>query len=361
MPSYYCGFDITIVNDYGVTEPQGGVTVTVYNETDSSSLSSLTADANGHVASGSLSVAADKVIRFSVSGYTPVIRRTTAATEAEAHYGVTDLNLILDNTFVPTTNTTAYNEVTIKGELEEEPIFAGRLEAGAILKVPYNPALDGTLNLFAIAKDEKGAADVIDLNQAFSITYTPNRDIGTPDFFQVGSAQNLQIDFEHTGFTTAQFRKVQYATNNTFTTGLVERIDGALNMPLNKSFSITRGSGSGTLLVYVRIAHSTNNQTFGSWSATKTATFADSGGSGGSGAGSPPSDLYGYLSGNSVYLTWTAGSGTNTVYRNGSSIGTGSGSFTDSSLTPGTFYSYYVSNSDGSTDFYSLYYSGNEF
>lgn len=363
MPSFYAGFDLLKILTDGKPERQAGETVDVYNETDSVSLGTLETDDFGNIPSGSFAIAAGKVVKFSVSGYAPVLRRTTKATAEEAHLGLTEVSLIIDDDFTPTTVEPALIEVYVKPTNEAEVQLVGKIPPGGTLKVPYNPALDDALDIRAISKGENKLSDVFDLNQAFNVQYAPNRETGTPNFSQNGAAANLQINFLATGYSVAKFRKIQYATNSGFTTGLVEKIDGSLTQDLPPGFNITRpGPAASTLAVYVRIKHSTTNQNFdGPWSETKTATFADSGGAGGSGAGNPPTGLSASLLGGGVYqLNWTAGSGTNSVYMNGALQGTGSGFWEDTLLTSG-WYTFYVSNADGATNEVGFYYSGFEY
>jgi hypothetical protein len=364
MPSYYIGFDVIVTNDLGIPEKQAGVTVDVYNETDSASLGTLTTDDFGVIPAGSFPVATGKVVLFTVSGYAGEIRRTTTATADEAYVGITDLTLELESTFTPTPAPTVYNEIWGKSATEANPVLLGTAAPGEILKYPYNPAVDGALDLFAIAKTEQGLADVFGLQSAVSTVYTTNRENGTPDFSQDGAALNLQIDFVATGYSVAKFRKVQWDTVNTFdSVDIADRtkIEGNLNQALSPNFNITRpGPEPASLAVFVRIAHSTTNQSFGAWSAIKGATFADNGGSGGSGGGTPPMDLnYSQVS-NMIYLNWTDGSGTNAVYRNGVFVSSASGFFNDALSTPG-YYEYFIQNADGSSNTISIYYSGYEF
>lgn len=68
MPSSnYSGFDVLIDNDDGTTTPVPSQTVTVYNITGAAALSSVASDSVGHVASGTLPVAAGTQVRFSVA------------------------------------------------------------------------------------------------------------------------------------------------------------------------------------------------------------------------------------------------------------------------------------------------------
>jgi hypothetical protein len=68
---------------------------------------------------------------------------------------------------------------------------------------------------------------------------------------------------------------------------------------------------------------------------------------------------YSLRGGGVVDLYWTDGAGTNTVYRNGSSLGTASNSYSDN-LTDAGYYTYEVANADGATDPVSFYWSGFE-
>lgn len=67
MPSNYSGFEVLIDNDNGTITPVPSQTVKVYDVTNSTALSDLASDANGHVAAGTLSVAVGTSVRFSAS------------------------------------------------------------------------------------------------------------------------------------------------------------------------------------------------------------------------------------------------------------------------------------------------------
>lgn len=362
MPtSYYSGFDVVVINTLGQPEKQAAQTVDVYNVTDSSSLGTLTTDVYGNIPSGSFAIAAGKEVEFSVLGYTPTLTRITAATADAAHEAIESLTLILADNFTPTTDTTAYNEVWAKPSSEANPIFLGTVKPGETLAYPYPFDINDQIDIRAVAVNDKGLKDVFGLSNAVSTIYVTNKETGTADFSQDGTAANLQINFLATGYTVAKFRRIQYATNSGFTTGLVEYIQGNASSVLPSAFSITRASGSGTLAVYVRIAHSTNSNNFGAWSATKTATFANSGGTGGSSGSAPPSDLYGSVTLDTVQLYWTnnGGGSSNVITNNGSTIATvSSGTATYAANLDYGFNSFVVSNNDGSTNSWDYYYYG---
>lgn len=371
MPSYYIGFDVVITNDLGIPEKQPGAAVEVYNVTDSDELDPVETDDFGVVPAAVVDLSAGKLLRFTVDGYDGEIFRTTTATDTEAYPGVVDLTLELENNFTPEFETAVYNQVFIKGANEAEPVFAGQTAPGEVLKIPYNPNSDESLDIRAIAKTEKGAADVFDLGKAFSSTYAPNRETLTPDFSQNGAALNAVINFLASNFTNnTKHRKIEVATNEAFTTGVEDPIVQAdNNAPLGAAFSINRqGSLTGTKDVWVRISHSSNPFNFGTPSAAKMFTFADGGGSGGSGEGHPPKDLHLYSHINyslgTATLNWVNDGGVsdNEVYQNGvfyGSVSSSTDTYPGIPLLAGQYNYFEVRNDDGST-FWEVYWPGGE-
>lgn len=280
------------------------------------------------------------------------------ASDAADTYGATQPNLVLDDADKSAVSSAV--EADIFWRWADEPTVQPQPLGTATIGIPFNVPFEITdgreVELFAVARSATGEQATTNPLNGTTYRYSPNAETLTPDFSQDGASANLQINFIATGFFAAKFRRIQYATNSGFTTGLVEKIEGSNTAELSPNFFISRPSGTGTLLVYVRISHSTSATNFdGDWSPTRTATFADSGGSGGSSAGDPPSDLTYFRDGVNVELSWTAGTGTNTVYRNGDSIGTGTGSFSDT-LDLEQRYTYVVTNADGSSNSVSFFY-----
>ena len=280
------------------------------------------------------------------------------ASDAADLYGSTQINLVLDDADKSVVSNAVEADIFWRwaDEPNVQPQLLGLATIGEPLNVPFEITDGREVELFAVARTATGEQATTNPLNGVTLRYSPNAEALTPDFSQDGASQNLRIDFIATGFYLAKFRRIQYATNSGFTTGLVEKIEGSNVAELSPNFFISRPSGASTLLVYVRITHSTSAINFdGEWSPTRTATFADSGGSGGSSAGTPPSNLTYFRDGANVELTWDVGSGTNTVYRNGDSIGTGSGSLSDT-LTIEQRYTYVVTNADGSSNSQSFFY-----
>jgi hypothetical protein len=79
MASTYSGFDVLQDNNDGTVTAQASVTVHCYDVTHSAALSDVAADADGHVASGSVTPAAGTLLRFyfvradGVCGYTELV------------------------------------------------------------------------------------------------------------------------------------------------------------------------------------------------------------------------------------------------------------------------------------------------
>jgi hypothetical protein len=276
-------------------------------------------------------------------------------------------NLVLDD--VVKNNPAPSVESYLFWRYADEPTTIPKPMGVATVGKPFNFPFefpDGReIEIFAVTKTENGEQSAVNPLDGETVRFAPNRETGTPNFSQDGAALNLQIDFIATGYSIAKFRKVQWDTVNTFDSVDIEdrtKIEGNLNQPLSPNFSITRpGPEAATLAVFVRIAHSTNNQSFGAWSVIKDAEFADNTDTGGSGGGTPPSGLfYSLRPGGVVDLDWTDGSGTNSVYRNGVLVDDASGSYTDFLTVPG-YYTYDIRNADGTSDPISFYYSGYEF
>jgi hypothetical protein len=104
--------------------------------------------------------------------------------------------------------------------------------------------------------------------------------------FQDGAATNTFVSVGVTNYTTAaSFRKVQVALNNTFSSGLSEFIHSAQNevgLILTDHLFLARSTNLSTAETkYVRVAHSTNGETFGLWSNILPITYTTPGGDGG--------------------------------------------------------------------------------
>lgn len=80
MPtSNYTAFEVLIDNDDGTTTPVPSQTIDVYDVTNSTALSDIASDANGHVAGGTVAVAVGTTVRFSAAkangqcGYSEIV------------------------------------------------------------------------------------------------------------------------------------------------------------------------------------------------------------------------------------------------------------------------------------------------
>jgi hypothetical protein len=356
MPSYFVGFDLLKINSYGLTYKVPNQAVQVFNVTGNAALPATASDEFGVVAGGQLNVAPGTLVRFSVAGYTPVIERTTTA--AENLFGVAELSLLLEDTFTEVAQEPEYNEVYIRTDQNSDPVRVGTVQSGGTLTIPFNPAQDSAIKIYSIARGADGTAHTFDLMNAAATVVTPNREVSVPTFSQDGAALNARINFRAANFTSlARLRRIQWASNNTFTANLRQKVEGnALSTTvLPAEFFIDRDTNlANAETVYVRIAHSSGSSLFGTWSDIRTASFTDAGGGGGSGGSYPPSDLSGYGNGPDVNLYWTnnGGGSLNQIYRNGVSIGSvsaSSASFNDYLIFEG-YYEYQVTNDDGSTN-----------
>lgn len=280
-------------------------------------------------------------------------------------------NLVLDDVVKSLPPTSSVEGLLFWRYADEPTATPQPLGTGAVgqeFATPLDIADGREIEVFLVAKTANGEQSAVNPLNGEVTRFSPNKELGTPDFSQVGASANLQINFTAVGYSVARFRRIQYATNDTFTTGLVEKDEGSLNQVLPPTFNITRASGSGTLDVFVRIKHSTSSLNFtdGNWSPTRQATFADSGGGGGSAPGDPPTNLTHFTSGAMVYFNWIPGTGTNTLYRrfnqgDATVVASDSGNGEDDLSLLGTgLYTYYVENADGATEPREFFYNGLE-
>jgi hypothetical protein len=363
MPSQFIGFDVIKILANGFQEAQAAETVQVFNLTTNASFGTLETDDFGFIATQEIAVGPGTKLKFSVTGYTPFIERTTAN---EANFDeVKELNLVLDDDRT-IENVDAKSVDVYQKDENGLPILLGTAIVGETFKVPYLPT-DKPTEFFLDPKDDKGVSWTTSLGEAPTIMVIPNLETATPDFAQNGAAQNAIINFTASNFSAARFRKIQIADNSGFTTNLQEIIEGNNLILISANFSITRSTGlSATKTVYVRIAHSSNNLIFGEWSPTKTATFTDSGGSGGSSGGNPPTSLSGiyFRSLDALELSWTNNGGTSDIdiYQNNSLIQTVDDSvnfYDGASLILGNN-TFQVVNADGSSNTWEYYFDGSE-
>ncbi len=126
-------------------------------------------------------------------------------------------------------------------------------------------------------------------------TTANNTERGAAVIFQQGAATNTRITVAITNYTTgAKFRKVQIASNNNFTSNLVEFVHSAENevgLILTNALTSERDTNlSSAETKFVRVAHSTNGVKFGAWSNVLEIGYPNAGGAGGTGGDTfPPS------------------------------------------------------------------------
>lgn len=258
MASYYSGFDVLVIDEHGVPVPQAGVTVQVYDETASASLASVTSDDFGVVASGSYpSTAAGHTLRFTVSGYDGELRRNTTATTD--FISEQDVSLILENLYLDTPQPAAYNDIYIKGSNQSEPVHVGRVEPGDTLKVPYNPAENPEIKIYAIARSERGASSAFDLARAVETTISPNTETLQPILTQIGASAADSVQIGVKNFTRRmRYRGIQVASDEDF-----DDLLAAYTIDFRDSINITpdvqniaRPIGLVGTDAYVRVNHS---------------------------------------------------------------------------------------------------------
>lgn len=69
MPSNYPTIDVFFVESDGARTAAASTTVKVRNTATNTDIATLTTDSNGHIAAGTLSVAAGTLVRFRVENY----------------------------------------------------------------------------------------------------------------------------------------------------------------------------------------------------------------------------------------------------------------------------------------------------
>lgn len=261
-------------------------------------------------------------------------------------------NLMLDD-YIPTTVAARTGELWMSylNNPAAKPFKIADVVAGQRVQIPYN--VEDEVRFYLVSHDPSGKKSQADLNRAKVLDYTPNRETQIP-IITPRAAGNAEIIFDVTNFSPlAKFRKILIADDANFTTNLEIKSQGTQNQPglISSVFLITR-TGDLTLAKtkYVKIQHSSNGKVFGDFSQTKTVTFTNAGGTGGSGGGDTPPEIAapgisGLTSSElTVSGTITNNGGTNPIhlFRDGVDLGAKSaGSFSDTLGANGT-YSYKV-------------------
>lgn len=113
-----------------------------------------------------------------------------------------------------------------------------------------------------------------------------NTETAAPTIWQYAPATNTAVQISSNGYTAqAAYRKVQISASSDMSSPTETIIT---QFPMQQIFTATKAPSSGAQTKYIRIAHSSNNVTYSPWSNILSVTFANSGGTGGTGGGIDP-------------------------------------------------------------------------
>ena len=178
-------------------------------------------------------------------------------------------------------------------EPEAEPEFLTTCAAGKAVSVPFDFSDARPIRLFLVSKQADGNQLAYRAQEGKQLVFNPNIETSVPVIGQLTSATNTEVSIWVNNFTEkAKYRKIEVSPNSdmsspdTVETQLAS--DFGVNNLLPNEFTITKTGEALAVTKYVRIAHSSNNETFGTASNILTVVFATSGGSGGSGGGDAP-------------------------------------------------------------------------
>lgn len=189
---------------------------------------------------------------------------------------------------------TATKETTLVevwvGYDDENPNLAqmlGVVPPGGTLVREWNPDRDRNLRLYQRRLTDDGIPDVGQLLDAESVALPINRMVDTPTLVQPSNATHTKVYLAvppNRYATQIRFR----VSPNADMSGATETEVDAGNDLQGTVFEITRGTlGAGVQTRYVTVAYNAGSG-YGPESAITTITFADIGGSGGSGGTSLP-------------------------------------------------------------------------
>lgn len=166
---YYRAFDLIIIDTDGGRHVFPNETIDVYNVTASSSLGTLTSDANGQVAAGSFTATVGDIVEFSHGTYPGTMRLKLRATSEEAftdpEYPSTVF--VLDD---PRTAVTASKTVRVyladTAQPTVRPMYVGNAKIGGVTKFAYKTPLPQTVRVYAISEDEEGQLSTLEVEKA---------------------------------------------------------------------------------------------------------------------------------------------------------------------------------------------------
>jgi hypothetical protein len=244
-------------------------------------------------------------------------------------------------------------------EPDSEPQFLGKAAVGTKLVVPFDFQGGREIELFAVgitAAKELAATNPLN---APAVKFQPNLETAVPLISQNAPATNTSVDVKAENVTAqAKYRRIKLSTSSGMTSPLISiirAIDTGGVLPQIQR--VAKESEATAVARYITFEHSSNGVEWGTPSNVLPVLFADDTGAG---AGAPPSELSGFASGSVVQLYWAnnGGSSDNEIFRNSTSLGTvsPSTSFYEDNLTTEGYYTWYISNDDGSTNTWSYLY-----
>lgn len=165
--TYYKQFEVVRYTSAGVLTPVVSTTLTAYNETASSSLGTVSVDANGIVASGTFTATVGDIVRFTHGSYSGKFRLRLAATKSDA-YQDTEYR---SSTFVVENARTARTPVAVdiwgrdKNNPDTGKFYIGTGNVGDTgLEFSYQSTIDQDIELFPVPRLSKGLLTQADFN-----------------------------------------------------------------------------------------------------------------------------------------------------------------------------------------------------
>ena len=178
-------------------------------------------------------------------------------------------------------------------EPDSAPRFLATCAAGKEIIVPFDFADARPIRLFLVSKQANGNQLAYRAQEGVQLLFNPNIENQTPTIGQLTAATNTEVTIWVNDFTEkAKYRKIEVSPNSDMSSpDLVEyqmASDFGVNNLLPNSVLITKTGEASAVTKYIRVSHSSNNQTYGTPSNILTVIFANSGGTGGSGGGDAP-------------------------------------------------------------------------
>lgn len=176
-----------------------------------------------------------------------------------------------------------------KDEPDAEPTFLGEATAGGVLDVQFDFKDGRGIELFLISKTAFKSFSATRAVEGVKTTFNPNTETVIPFIYQASEPNNASVTVAVERYTdAAKFRKIHVSLTSDFDSAQ-ESVQIAEHEPgqiLNPRIVITRNTNlTDAETKYVRVAHSSNGETYGEWSNPISVTFANSGGSGGTSPG----------------------------------------------------------------------------